>query len=146
MFEIDSTQMIDTNNSTTEVLDRVENRVVLDRAAHDDTGLAATGSARGGSAAPEHRQIVGLGAAARIDDVAGISAEQLCEFVARFVDGPPGIAGPSMRARGIGEPFGQEWQHRLDRFGSHRPCSRMVEVGTHLSKGTGAGARRPVRC
>ncbi|CAB4323471.1 unannotated protein [freshwater metagenome] len=146
LIEIDSTKRIDTHHTTTEVLDRIEHGMVLDGAAHHEAGLSATRFSGRRTRCAEHRQVVGFGATARVDDVTGIGAEEFSEFVAGFVDGPTGITGPSMSTRGIGEPIGEEWKHRLDRFGSHRPGGRMVEVGTHPAKGTGAGAHRPLRC
>ena len=145
LIQIDPSEMIDTDQTTAEMLDGIENCVMLDRAADRDSGLTTTGFTCGGSRCAEHRKVVGLGATARVDDVAGISTEEFGEFVSRLINSPPGITGPSMRAGWIGEAIGEEWQHRLDRFGSHWPGGRMVEVGTHLSKGTGGRAHLPLR-
>ena len=83
-IEIDHAARIDRDHTTAEGLDGIEDRVVLDGRARDDT-LPAIVSA-------EHRQVVGLGATAREDDLARLGAERLGHDLTGFVDGTPGVA------------------------------------------------------
>jgi SAM-dependent methyltransferase len=67
-----------------------------------------------------------------------LGTEQFGEFVACLINGTTGVAGKFVGTGGIGETIREEREHRLDSFGTHRPCRRMIEVGTHPCKGTGA--------
>lgn len=139
---IQRTKRIDAHNPTVEMLDRVENGVMLDSTGDNNPGPFGE---RAGPCAtrPEHRKIVGLGATGGVDDLAGLSPKKFGQFVPSLVNGAPGITGPLMCPGRIGEPISEERQHRLDRFGSHRPGRRMIEVSTHQFKGTG-GDRQTV--
>jgi len=116
----------------------VEYRVMLDSTAHDDAGLTTTRLACSCTTGTEHGEIVCLSSAAGVDDVAGLGTEQFGQFIACLINRSTSITGKFVGARWIGETIGEEREHRLDGFGTHRPCRRMIEVGTHRAKGTGA--------
>lgn len=139
--EIDAPCRIHTDDTSTEMLDGIEHRMVLDRTAHDDALSPMPGLGLCEPTGPEHREVVGLGTTTGVDDVARSRPQQFGQFVTGLIDGTAGIAGPPVGARGVGEAFGEHRQHRLDRVGPHRPRRRMVEICAHPPEGTGGGGQ-----
>ena len=112
-------------------------------------GVVLGGTAQGETAGTEDRRVVGLGATPREHDLTGGDAEQFGDLIARFVDRPPRIASEPVRTARVGEPLGEERQHRLDRGRTHRRRRCMVEIGdghvTTLPTEHRAGTRTTVR-
>ena len=111
---------VDRHDGAAVALDDVQHGVVLGGRAH--------GAAARRRSTPGDGGVVALGAAAGEHDLAGPAADDGGDAVAGLVDGPAGVAGEAVRAAGVGEPLGEERQHRLDRLRAHRRRRRMVEV------------------
>ena len=88
-------------------------------------------SARTGGMAPGDRQVVGLGAPASEDDLAGAGTQTVGDNLAGLVECLAGFARHGVRARRVAEPLGEERQHGLDRFGPHGRRRRVIEIRRH---------------
>ncbi len=108
---------------------RLEDGVVLEGRAHHRAGGAGGPSGGRRVPSPLDGEVVGLGATRRQDDVARPGPEQLGDAVAGVVEGGPDPARLGVGAGRVGEPFGQERQHRLQGLGPQRRGGGVVEVG-----------------
>ena len=138
--EIDPACAVDADDATVPRLDRVQHGVMLDRGAHGD--------AAGAIERAEDRRVVGLGAAAGEDHLAGPATEHVGDVVAGLVDRLADLPSEAVRAGRVGELLGEERQHRRDRVGAHRCRRRVIEVGVAVVHGVQANGgtsvgRRP---
>ena len=90
-IQIDDPSAIDGNDSPPEPGDGVEDGVVLDRAAHHRAVASAED--------PGDREVVGLGAAAREHELAGLAAHDIGQLLAGGVERGPGRGAPARGRR-----------------------------------------------
>ena len=85
--EVDDAPPVDGHDATSGRRHRMEDGVVLDRAAHDRAAVRAEHAADG--------EVVGLGAAAREHDLAGLTADDCGELLTRAVERRSRADGPA---------------------------------------------------
>ena len=124
--EIDAARVVDTDDHTTVMFDRVQDGMVLGSRTHRDATAPADGTG--------HGHVVALGTATREHDLAGSAPDDRRHRVARLVDRPARLAGEAVRARRVGVRVGEVRQHRLDRLGAHRRGRGMIQVGDPVGR------------
>ena len=102
---------------------RVTHGVVLD-GAHDH--VAALERKRAGAA--DHAQVVGLGAAAREDDLRGRGVQERGHLRARVLDSPTGLLTEGVGAGGVPEVLAEIGEHRLEDLGADGGAGIVIEV------------------
>ena len=119
-------QLDDLEAELLEVLQRVEHRVVLDRAGHDSMA-AALARPRGAL----QREVQRLGAAAGEDDLARTRPDRAGDTLMGLVERSARSPAVRVRRRGVAELAAQERQHRLERLRTQRRRGGVVEVDRH---------------
>ena len=133
--EVDQPAVVHRDDPASTAADWLEHGLVLDGGAHDR-------AAAGGEHAPD-RQVVGLGAAAREDDLAGRRTDEGGELGPRVVE--RGATRPRQRvcARGVAEAGVQGGVQRRPRLGPQRGARRVVEVVPGLGHQTRSSSSPP---
>ena len=108
-----------------EAVGRGQHRLVLEPA-RDHAGPAAR--VPRGPRRPDDPQVVGLGAAPGEDDLPGGRPELSGDRLPGLLEGVLGDPGGRVGTGGVGEPVGEEGQHRRDGLGPHRRARGMVQV------------------
>ena len=111
---------------------RVQHRVMLDRGGQHPRRRTAAGwpASTGCAAGPVqalHRQVVGFGAAAGKDHLAGPGAEHLGDLLPRLLDHAARPAPGVMQGRGIAQ-LAEFFGHRGQGLRQHRRRRRVVQV------------------
>ena len=106
---------------------RVQHRVVLDRRDQDAAAAVPAGPVQALDG-----QVVGLGATAGEDHLAGAGVQDLSDLLAGLLHHTAGAAARVVQRRRVAE-LGQFLGHHLDGFGQHRRCRRMIEVNHEVS-------------
>ena len=93
-----------------------------------------------GAGKAEYSEVIGLGGAAREDNLIGLGLEQLGEAFACVFQGLACEPAGAMAAGGIARKIQEIGPHRLPNFGKHGSRGIVVEVNRfHLEKKPAAG-------
>ena len=119
-------QLHDLEPELLQVAQRVADRVMLHGRRHDPVaaGLAGPGGAL-------EREVVGLGAARREDDLAAVGLEAAGHPLVRFVERGPGRPPEAMGRARVPELLGQERQHGVERLAPQWGRGGVIEVDRH---------------
>jgi hypothetical protein len=102
--EVDRARGVDGDGRPADSVDRLEDRLVLDRTARHRAGAGGVRAADG--------QVVGLGAAAREHDLVGTAPEDVSDLVAGLVDRLACTASYGVGAGGVAERLAEPREHR----------------------------------
>ena len=132
--EVDDAATVDGDRPAAGRKAGLEHRWVLHRAAQDRPG--ARRHAGDG-------EVVGLGAAAREDDLTGARSEQAGELLTGVVEGPQGGSGEGVAPGRVAVAVREEREHRRDGLGAHRCGGGVIEVGDRAALGAGQPVGAP---
>ena len=111
------------------MLEGMEHRMMLGRGGDQVPALRGATPRQ-----PDHREVVGFGAAPGEDDLVRLCVEQPREAVAGVVDRRPGLATSGVDARGITKVPLQKRAHRGEDFGRERGGGVVVEVDQEVRR------------